>query len=229
MLVDYEKIKKEQIRKNTQQLRDNITDKGLRKKIKNWADKYDLSFEFVKHKVFTDDIFALYFVKDPGRQNFHENTAAEALKSFAILYDFKLLPKGGLNAKVVNSGMLVSLEESKQSTSNPKTIDFEWKIKTNTGKIIFCYASHKYTKDNGGSQDNQYKDLKNFMENARQNKSDNKMFFAICDGQYYQTKNKTTGRTKIEELNMDYARENKLIAITIQNIYEYLEDIINNN
>lgn len=44
-----------------------------------------------------------------------------------------------------------------------KTIDFEWDYK---GYKI--YASHKYTKDRGGAQDNQYKDLQEFIRQCRE-------------------------------------------------------------
>lgn len=226
MIVDYEKYKKEEVKKNIKKLRDNITDQSIMKKIRNWADKYDLTFEFVRHKVFIDDIFALNFVKDPGRQNFHENTAAYFLGSLYPIYEFELLPKGGASAKVINNGMLVSLKQSKESTSNPKTIDFSWIIKTNKGTNIRCYASHKYTKDKGGSQDNQYNDLKSFMQHAHQNQAKNTMFFAICDGKYYQEVNKETKKNKIEELNDSYFKANKLIALTIDSLYDELERII---
>jgi hypothetical protein len=225
-MINYEELKKKKIRENIKELRNNISDRSVMLKVKNWADKYDLEFNFVKHKVFTDDIFALNFVKDPGRQNFHENIAAYALESLANIQDFKLLPKGGKNAKVINHGMLVSLEQSRESISNPKTIDFEWKLKTESGRIITCYASHKYTKDKGGSQDNQFNDLKSFMQHAYQNNQNDILFFAICDGNYYQQRDRTTNMSKIEELNASFYKENKVKATTINNLFEILDLLI---
>lgn len=225
-MINYEELKKEEIRKNVNELRNNITDRSVMLKIKNWADKYDLDFNFVKHKVFTDDIFALNFVKDPGRQNFHENIAAYTLKSLADIHNFETLPKGGKNAKVINNGMLVSLEQSRKSISNPKTIDFKWEIKTKSGKTITCYASHKYTKDRGGSQDNQFNDLKSFMEHAYKNNEKDILFFAICDGNYYQQIDRTTNKSKIEELNSSFYKENKVKATTINDLFEILDFLI---
>ena len=42
-----------------------------------------------------------------------------------------------------------------------KSIDFSWNTKDYT-----IYASHKYTKDEGGHQTNQYEDLQNFITAA---------------------------------------------------------------
>lgn len=229
MIVDYEEACKTQLQNNIKEFRNNLTKPDTIKKVRNWAKKYGLSPEYIRYKVCTDDIFALFFVKDPIKQGTHEKTAAFILESFPIIYDFRNLDNGGKNAKVINNGIVVSFEESKKSSSNPKTIDFEWKIKTKNGRIITCYASHKYTKASGGSQDNQYKDLQNFMENARLNKELDSLFFAICDGKYYERKNKDTGKSKLEELNEDYYKSNKLIALTINDIFNFIEDFIENN
>lgn len=113
MIVDYEQECRIQLEKNVKTFRENITKPDTIKKIKNWAKKYGLSSEFVKYKVCTDDIFALFFVKDPIKQGTHEKTAAFVLESFAFISNFKNLDNGGKNAKVVNNGMVVSLEDSK--------------------------------------------------------------------------------------------------------------------
>lgn len=67
------------------------------------------------------------------------------------------------------------------------------------------------------------------MENARLNKELDSLFFAICDGKYYERKNKDTGKSKLEELNEDYYKSNKLIALTINDIFNFIEDFIENN
>ncbi len=120
MNIDYEKECKLQLKKNIKEFRENITKPNTIKKVINWAKKYDLSPDFVKYKICTDDIFALFFVKDPIKQGTHEKTAAYILESFAFISEFKNLDNGGKNAKVINNGMIVSLEESKKSSSNPK-------------------------------------------------------------------------------------------------------------
>lgn len=55
------------------------------------------------------------------------------------------------------------------------------------------------------------------------------LLFAICYGKYCQRKSKETGKTKLEELNKDYSKPNKLIALTINDIYDFLENYINEN
>ncbi len=77
-----------------------------------------------------------------------------------------------------------------------KSIDFEWEV----GAFKF-FASHKYTKDGGGAQDNQYEDIQNFLRHTRDCNLKNTIFLAICDGEYYLTKDSKTGDiTKIERL-----------------------------
>ncbi len=107
-----------------------------------------------------------------------------------------------------------------QAQSNAsKTIDFEW----NTGTIK-CYASHKYTKNSGGAQDNQYKDIRNFMKNIRDNNTPNILFFAICDGNYYQNLSRSN-MSKMQILNRDFVKNDKLKALTINELSDHLNTL----
>ena len=47
------------------------------------------------------------------------------------------------------------------------------------------YVSHKFTMMDGGAQDNQYQDLKQFLECAHANVDPHVFFLAVCDGAYY--------------------------------------------
>jgi hypothetical protein len=60
------------------------------------------------------------------------------------------------------------------------------------------------------------------MENSRPNNDVNIRFFAICDGGYYQHKD-SNGYTKIEILNRDFDKKDKLIALSIDDLFDYLE------
>ncbi|PWV43541.1 hypothetical protein [Candidatus Phytoplasma asteris] len=70
-------------------------------------------------------------------------------------------------------------------SSKGKSIDFSFKYKDL--EIIF-YVFHKYTKESGGSQDNQKNDVKISIEEAKtdtQKYNKNIMILFICDGDYY--------------------------------------------
>lgn len=231
-MIDYKEEEKKKRIENLNYFREHITDRSFMIKVKKWAEKNDLHFEYVKHKVFTDEAFALNFIKEPSRQNLHEDLAAYEIRCWEELIigdTFKVLPKGGKEAKVINKdGEIIYLEESNQSEVNTKTIDFQWEIcLLNTGEVFTCYASHKHTKESGGAQDNQYNDIKTFMQLAKLNKDKNTIFLAICDGEYYQQKDTADKtKTKIEMLNQWYSVENKLIALTIHELKNTLQFII---
>lgn len=67
-------------------------------------------------------------------------------------------------------------------------------------KNIEFYATHKYTKVSGGHQDNQYKDIQEFIKESVTNTYTDKYFIAICDGDFYNTKNSQRGISKLENL-----------------------------
>jgi len=71
------------------------------------------------------------------------------------------------------------------SFKNTKTFDF--KSLTVDNKIEYYYA--KYTNEEGGAQDNQYKDAVSFIDQAnlyyKKNKFSDIKFILILDGNYY--------------------------------------------
>jgi len=217
--LDYKSLYNLALQKNIKQLQKEIDTEQTKIKIQNWAIKFQLDPLIVRQKIIDDNIFALHYVIDPSRQSLHENLAADYIQKMSNVNNFKNLPKSGKNALVVNSGVIVSKKNAQSNAG--KTIDFKW----DTG-IYKCYASHKYTKDKGGAQDNQYKDVRNFMNNSRQNNDANIRFFAICDGEYYQHRDSSED-TKIEILNRDFYKKDKLVALPIDDLFSHLEKLKN--
>ena len=62
------------------------------------------------------------------------------------------------------------------------------------------YATHKYTLDGGGAQDNQYMDLHAFINETNQSRAPQAIFIAIADGPYYGTRDTLRNATRIEAL-----------------------------
>lgn len=113
-------------------------------------------------------------------------------------------------------------EGSKISNRNrtTKSIDFYWEY--NNYKF---YASHKYIKESGGAQDNQYNDIKHFIENANKNSESFVKFLAICDGDYFNltdAKFKNEKITKLESLKRLTTRS--VFALTIYEIKDFLKE-----
>jgi hypothetical protein len=224
--IDYDTAIDKQYTINYKELIDNLDDKSLNVKINNWCTRHKLPYDLVKDKVKTDFIFARFFVKDPMKQGIHEKVAANVLQELPFIKDFKVLPKQGFLAKRIVNGVVLSDELSKNTSLKTKSIDFKWTITTNKGIDITCYASHKYTKSRGGNQDNQYTDLRSFMEHARQNHDKNTRFFAICDGEYYKYHN-NQNKSKTRTLNDICFKRDKVVAAPIIDLYDIFKSIIN--
>jgi len=98
-----------------------------------------------------------------------------------------------------------------------KTIDFEWFYK---GKHFF--ASHKYTKGQGGGQGNQYKDIQIFIKQAIPSTLKNTFFMAICDGNFYDKKDTITNTSRIERLK-NMVNNKNVFAMKLSELKNWLE------
>ena len=223
--IDYDSGFKKQILKNIEDVRKHIDDDDMNTKIQNYCKRYDLPYMFIKRKILFDNIFALYFAKDPSKQSFHQQCAANFIKEIPKVENFQVLPANGKNAVFVINGEIKLKEEAgqKQETKETKSIDFFWNVITQSGKEITFYAAHKYTDQEGGAQDNQYNDLKLFMKHGRQFKDDNVYFLAIGDGPFYLRSN-TQGVKRIDAMNELYGNEH-CKALTSNDIETFIEKI----
>jgi hypothetical protein len=216
--VNYEVEYKKRIKQNLLEVLDELKNKNMQTKIANWANKFGYSYTEIKNKIKNDEIFRCVFAKDPSKQNLYQNLAATYVNSLYNVENFRVLASGGNDAMYLINGKLFSGENLKNKAKEIKSIDFSW----NTGIYIF-YASHKYTKNSGGAQDNQYIDIQNFIRNTRDSNEKNTIFFAICDGEYYQKRDSATGdSSKIERLRR--LTDNKTsFVLTIDELVDFLE------
>ena len=189
--------------------------KDAAEKIKTFVKRTGIDKDEVEAKIRNDTLFRWCFVKDPKRQNFYEDLAAEHIKGLGGVRNFVRLPN---SAKSICSGLVMDRDELKKRGGNPKakTIDFEWE----TGRYR-VYASHKYTNESGGAQDNQYKDLHEFIKEANESNSADSVFVAIADGAYYDTRNEIRGLSKIQSLKRS-ADGRRVFACTIDELPEVL-------
>jgi len=219
-MLDYELIEKQQLQSNILKLRRKI-DQGripedVMLKVRNFSEKFNIDRDFLVDRLLRDDLLILNFMKEPQKQTLHETKAFEYLCSFEQIMEPKNLPSGGDNALYVHGGQVIKGSEL-TSRSRGKSIDFYWKMKVG-GKIVDCYATHKYTKTNGGAQDNQFKDVTKFFADAAEYRGGDKFFFAILDGPYYQMPYHGS-KSKIEYLNATYqTQSNRILATTINDL-----------
>lgn len=189
-MLDYAAKEADAIHSNLADLRRRLESgklgRGLEKKIQRFAKKYNLEFDLVRYKLLHDDLFPLTFIKEPSRQSFHETLAFNYLKALPGVIDPISLPSGGPGSKYVNGGTVRTLEEIEGVAGRSKSIDFMWTIERPNGTRVSCYATHKHTKEAGGSQDNQFNDVKHFLQEVKNQTLPKFYFFAICDGAYYE-------------------------------------------
>lgn len=187
--LDYKEKYKMKLQENIVEMKKNMDSIDYIKKVKNFAEKFNIDEQKIIKKYKSDEVFSLFFVKDPLKQSFHEKTAATFIESLNIklninmFQNFQNLPTSGKDALYVSNGNVIDYN-TRQGKSDGKSIDFYWEYQYKNKKVKF-YASHKYTEVSGGSQDNQRNDVESFMEGARSNRSNNEMFYAITDGDYY--------------------------------------------
>lgn len=143
-LVKETRIK--QFKRNTKEVVSLIGTKELDKKIETYLEKVPFtSKQEVENKIQNDELFAVFFTKDPLRQNIGEKVFCEYL-------NVKTLPQSGKNAiRFSVKGEIISSKE----LNCPKAADFH---------IGSYYIMQKYTgENNGGAQDNQYEDVVHFL------------------------------------------------------------------
>lgn len=184
---DYEGAVQDQQQENINQLSDEIRrgSDRLMKRVRYYSEKYGYEENKVMNKLKEDRMFAAFFAKDPGRQRIHEKVAEKwisLLEKEGLLSDFKRLSQSGPEARYVSAdGNIVTI--SKGDNKPSKALDFYWK----TGKKD-CYATHKYTGNPGGAQDNQREDVIQTVKNFTSCRQEHIALFAVLDGSYYSGK-----------------------------------------
>ncbi len=166
-LVEQRKI--EARRNNLTEVRADIHKAWVQEKITKFCNNFDGVFtpEDVSTKILEDDMFATFFIKDPSKQNITEKLVEECLR-------IKKLPASGNNCvRFDDKGNLVH----KSGDDITKSADF---------KIGDVYYTQKYTREAGGAQDNQRKDVVEFLKKG----SIHHKVGAILDGDYWDNFNR---------------------------------------
>ena len=215
-MLDYEKIKDNKIKENIKYLKANYRDEDFQNKIDKHCKKFGIQKEDIEQRIIEGDLITLsIFSKDPSKQNFYEKTAAEYIEQIDGVYDFKNLPNGGKHSLfIVEDKILSKIEKDNIDRELPsKSVDFKWKFRTEYNSF---YAYHKYIKENGGAQDNQYADVLYSIIAARKidSQAEHKVLF-ICDGEYFT-------EARILKLK-DGVKNNNHFVLTINELADFLQ------
>ena len=181
-------------------------------RIESYCKRTGYPKRIVKAKIRQDDMFRWCFVVDPVRQNVFEKIAAGYIKSIPKVSSFR---NYGTNELFIVAGAVKRGDDLDGMKPNSKSIDFGWIY----GERQF-YASHKYTNESGGAQDNQYKDVQQFIRNANE-VGGQSVFIAIVDGQYYETKDVKADMSRRKRLEQ-MANHSNVFVKCIEEIEEFL-------
>jgi len=171
----------------------------LKLKIKNHSDKTGLDEELIIQSIKTDKVSASHFAKDPLKQNIAEPLQIQIYNEKCNTKIVKL-PNNGKNAVWLKDGLLL---HKKQETATKSMDGFD----EENDNYYYC----KYTNEKGGAQDNQYKDLINFILECNKycdKNMDKKCFSVLISGSYYTS-------SKIEQLekNIKYKERIKICEL----------------
>lgn len=156
-------------------------------KINNIADDFgyepDYVYDLVANSEDTElkDLFiAVRLAKDPTRQNIYEKSFELYMESNSEGFE-KLSPSGKKAYYLTENGLIKG--NVPQGVDKTKSLDFSQSI----GEIKY-YFYHKHTRNYGGGQTNQHRDMIHFIRLAKDyclNHNDHIKFIGVIDGPYY--------------------------------------------
>ena len=173
------KITKENIDQLMIEYNKEILPKYIKTKIMTEVNLKGFLFEDILNKIKTDIMYASYFSKSALKQNIAEKLQFQYLTN--KYPNLKKLPSNGPNSFFLSNKGIVK----KRPEKGTKSIDFY-----DPDNKTFYYA--KYINENGGSQDNQFIDVKTFVElsNIFCRKDNTFKFILLIDGKYFNDKKK---------------------------------------
>lgn len=174
------------------------------------ATREDLRAE-IGASIFTARRFAV----SPMRQTLHQHAVCRWLAENVPFLDSAVeLPNHGKGALYVENGHIVP-EAGRSPESCEKSIDLQM-VYTFAGKELKIYATHKYTAQEGGSQDNQYSDVITTLDGACGSTDPDTVIAAILDGPYYQRPSRSArdGGSRIEHLKKERQSRQDRILVT---------------
>ena len=129
--------------------------------------------------------------------DYYETTLVSYLNGLKCVKNAEKLPKSGPSAKYIVSGKIFV---GGGRRNDVKSLDIEVTFK-NDQKI---YLVHKYTMEDGGAQDNQFREAKETLKNVYTSKKTIEINLgAVLDGDYY-VKNRAKGLTRIQQAKIEH-------------------------
>lgn len=200
---------------------------NLETRIATIAADTNQNIRYIKHELMQEnECFMGQLIKDYRKQAPHENYAKEHIKKYPFIKNMTKLKATGKEALYIVNGQIINEAEKKRRKLKQKSIDFKWEyfIPGYEDKKLIFYASHKYTKQGGGNQDNNSSDLEAFLIEANKSMLNNICFVGIADGNYY-IQNHENG-SELSVLKEKYNSQNTFATTTNDLVYDMAPYII---
>lgn len=213
---DYDAIEERGWKENAARVLDELSsgDPYMSRRIETFSVRFGYGRDEIVAKIASDEMFAAHFSKEPRRQGIHEKAAAEWLEQLRDVENFEILPKSGRNAWYITGDGELRQGKRKHSGSS-KSLDFRWR--TGSYKI---FAAHKFTKEGGGGQDNQFLEVRNLLEIFQKgSEEDDIILLVIVDGPYF-TEAKMNDLHRFEREKPPMSK-----ALSIGEVPEFLEEL----
>lgn len=162
-------------------------------KVASHALRYGHPISEVEQAVEINEVaFRAIVGKDPSRMDYWENTLVDFLNKLDCVALAEKLNKSGPKAVFIDRG------ELKFGGKHPNLKSLDLKVEFKNGAIL--YVIHKYTKDEGGAQNNQFKDAKDTMREHLAPDGIRRIYLAaVLDGEYYSKVRAKSKHTRLEE------------------------------
>ncbi len=162
-------------------------DASLLERIRIYVTKFGGTQALVEAEITRNSMFAATFAKSPSRTGFDKKAAKTWLDQELSLH-FRLnmpvtrLPQTGQGVLyVLDNGDIAPFAGDLKPS---KAITFSWQING-----ITYYAVHKYTRQSGGAQKNQFTLTAKTLENFQNSTNQDEVLIVITDGDYYTPQN----------------------------------------
>lgn len=208
-----------------------LRDRQFFQKIENRADKFGLTAEEIIGEIQNyyegaadGHVGRRYIIsdlaKDPTKQNVYQQIAAVYIQG--TLNGHEGIPGVenfvnhiGRQSLYICEGRIGPNADFVNNRAR-SIIDFSFRY---NGFMV--YATHTYTREQGGAQQKQYNDLLRFIENCNQAEFDDRYFVAIADGQYYREHDAEADLSRLQNMQDQCGDFTRACQV------EDLEDILN--
>lgn len=208
---NYKNIEQQGWRENARFVVKTLQEPNIRKKIATYAWRFGYNEGEIREKIQNDEMFAAHFATDPKKQKLHEKVAATWLSKIPEVEKFQTLPSSG------KGSLYVAIDgeiRGGRGRAPGKSLDFRWTTKGKT-----CVASHKYTQQEGGAQDQQFNEMLELLKRFRDCVQTDYVLIVIVDGTYYTER-------KMQQLQNLVRNDNlRSFAVHIEQVPEILAEL----